>query len=261
MTAFPTCYGIIPARYASSRFPGKPLADIAGMPMFWHVYQRAARCPELRKVVLATDDQRIAEAAHRLDVPCVMTRPDHESGTDRVYEAACLLGQAEGGSHGATLPDDAVVVNIQGDEPFIRTKQIERLCSCFDSREVEIATLIKPVTDPDELHNPNRPKVVVNKKMEALLFSRSTIPHIRGSKPEEWLGKTQFFSHIGMYAYRADILQELTLLPIGKLEQAESLEQLRWLENGYHIKTAVTEFETIGIDTPEDLEAAKAMIG
>ncbi|HBL76563.1 MAG: 3-deoxy-manno-octulosonate cytidylyltransferase [Bacteroidetes bacterium GWF2_42_66] len=242
--------GIIPARYQSTRFPGKPLVLLNNKPVIQWVYENVSKI--LDDVWVATDDERIFRAVESFGGRAVYTSADHQSGTDRCAEAARKISE--------TMAFD-VVVNIQGDEPFIRTEQIERICSCFDSKEVEIATLIKPVTDLTELHNPNRPKVVVNKNMEALLFSRSTIPYVRGSKPEEWLGKTQFFSHIGMYAYRADILQELTKLLVGKLEQAESLEQLRWLENGYRIKTAITEFETIGIDTPEDLAAAQAMIG
>jgi len=241
--------GIIPARYQSTRFPGKPLALLGDKPVIRWVYENVSKV--LDEVWVATDDERIFSAVEAFGGHVVYTSPDHQSGTDRCAEAARKIAENSGFD---------VVVNIQGDEPFIRTEQIKRICSCFDSREVEIATLIKPVTDLTELYNPNRPKVVVNKKMEALLFSRSTIPYIRGKKPEEWLGETQFFSHIGMYAYRADILQKLTKLPLGKLEKAESLEQLRWLENGFHIKTAVTEFETVGIDTPEDLEKAIRML-
>lgn len=241
--------GIIPARYQSTRFPGKPLAILNKKPVIQWVYENVSKI--LDDVWVATDDERIFAAVEGFGGKAVYTSPDHQSGTDRCAEAARII---------AGTNNFDVVVNIQGDEPFIRTEQIESICSCFGSLDIEIATLIKPVNNLVELHNPNRPKVVVNNKMEALLFSRSTIPHIRGVKSEEWLGKTQFFSHIGMYAYRADILQELTKLPIGKLEQAESLEQLRWLENGYRIKTAITEFETIGIDTPEDLEKARTMI-
>ena len=241
--------GIIPARYQSTRFPGKPLAILNEKTVIQWVYENVSKI--LDNVWVATDDERIFKVVEGFGGKAVYTSADHQSGTDRCAEAARVI---------AENTDFDIIVNIQGDEPFIRTEQIESIRSCFDSTNVEIATLIKPITDLAELHNPNRPKVVINNKMEALLFSRSTIPHIRGSKPEEWLGKTQFFSHIGMYAYRADILQQLTKLPLGKLEQAESLEQLRWLENGYHIKTAVTKFETIGIDTPEDLEKAKTMI-
>lgn len=241
--------GIIPARYQSTRFPGKPLAVLNNKFIIQWVYENVSKI--LDDVWVATDDERIFKAVESFGGRAVYTSTNHQSGTDRCAEAAGII---------AETTNFDVVVNIQGDEPFIRTEQIESICSCFDSREVEIATLIKPINDFAELHNPNRPKVVVNKNMEALLFSRSTIPHIRGTKPEEWLGRTQFFSHIGMYAYRADILQELTKLPLGILEKAESLEQLRWLENGYRIKTAITEFETIGIDTPEDLEMAKMMI-
>ena len=241
--------GIIPARFQSTRFPGKPLALLNGKPVIQWVYENVTKI--LPDAWVATDDERIYKTVESFGGKAIYTSSDHQSGTDRCAEAARQISEM--------VPFD-VVVNIQGDEPFIRIEQIESIKSCFDSGDVEIATLIKPVADIDELQNPNRPKVVVNKNMEALLFSRSVIPYVRGSKPEEWLGKADFFSHIGMYAYRVDVLQKLTKLPMGKLEQAESLEQLRWLENGFRIKTAVTTFETIGIDTPEDLEAAKKFV-
>ncbi len=241
--------GIIPARYQSTRFPGKPLAMLNNKPIIRWVYENVSKV--LDDVWVATDDDRILKTVEAFGGHAVMTSSDHQSGTDRCAEAARKISES--------VSFD-VVINIQGDEPFIRTEQVESIISCFNSRETEIATLIKAVTDIEELHNPNRPKVVVSKNMEALFFSRSTIPYVRGSNPEDWLDKARFFSHIGMYAYRADILQELTLLPMGRLEQAESLEQLRWLENGYRVKTAITETESIGIDTPEDLEHAKKLI-
>ncbi len=241
--------GIIPARYQSTRFPGKPLAMLNNKPIIRWVYENVSKV--LDDVWVATDDDRILKTVEAFGGHAVMTSSDHQSGTDRCAEAARKISES--------VSFD-VVINIQGDEPFIRTEQVESIISCFNSRETEIATLIKAVTDIEELHNPNRPKVVVSKNMEALFFSRSTIPYVRGSNPEDWLDKARFFSHIGMYAYRGDILQELTQLPMGRLEQAESLEQLRWLENGYRVKTAITETESIGIDTPEDLEHAKKLI-
>jgi 3-deoxy-manno-octulosonate cytidylyltransferase (CMP-KDO synthetase) len=241
--------GIIPARYQSTRFPGKPLAMLADKPIIQWVYENAAQT--LDQVFVATDDERIFNAVEQFGGKAIYTLPTHQSGTDRCAEAARkVAGQ---------FPTD-VIINIQGDEPFIREEQIEALKTCFDGPETEIATLIKPITDPAEIRNINRPKVVVNNRNEALYFSRSPIPFVRDSQPDEWIGKTRFFAHIGLYAYRFDVLQQLTRLPVGVLEKAESLEQLRWLENGFRIKTAVTTFENIGIDTPEDLENAKIFL-
>lgn len=238
--------GIIPARFQSTRFPGKPLVILGEKPIIQWVYENAKKA--LDDVYVATDDERIYKAVEAFGGKAVYTSPNHQSGTDRCAEAAQkVAGQME----------FDVVINIQGDEPFIRPEQVEGLKACFNSPETEIATLIKPITNAIEITNINRPKVVINKNMEAMYFSRSSIPFVRDSKPEEWINRNEFYSHIGMYAYRYDILLELTKLPIGVLEKAESLEQLRWLENGYRIKTAKTSFENIGIDTPEDLENAK----
>lgn len=241
--------GIIPARFQSTRFPGKPLAELGGKPIIQRVYENTKKA--LAEVYVATDDERIFRAVEAFGGKAVYTSSDHQSGTDRCAEAAQkIAGQIQ----------FDVVINIQGDEPFIRTEQIEGLKDCFNFPETEIATLIKPITDPAEITNINRPKVVVNKSQEALYFSRSPIPFVRDARSEEWIGRTPFYSHIGMYAYRYNILLELTQLPVGILEKAESLEQLRWLENGYHIRTAQTTFENIGIDTPEDLENAKKFL-
>jgi 3-deoxy-manno-octulosonate cytidylyltransferase (CMP-KDO synthetase) len=242
--------GIIPARFQSTRFPGKPLVLLGDKPIIQWVYENAKMA--LNEVYVATDDERIFHAVEAFGGKAVYTSPDHQSGTDRCAEAAQELA-------GKAAFD--VVINIQGDEPFIRPEQIEGLKQCFDSPETEIATLIKPITNSAEITNINRPKVVINKNDEAMYFSRSPIPFVRGSQPEEWINQTVFYSHIGMYAYRFDILLELTKLPVGVLEKAESLEQLRWLENGYRIKTAQTSFENIGIDTPEDLQIALKMLG
>lgn len=241
--------GIIPARYQSTRFPGKPLAILGGKSVIQRVYENVTSV--LDEAWVATDDERIYEAVVEFGGKAVYTSADHQSGTDRCAEAALKISE---------ITDFDVVINTQGDEPFIHPEQIKGIQSCFNSHDVEIATLIKPINDKKELFNPNRPKVVVNNKMEALLFSRSTIPFIRGVEQRNWLNKAEFFSHIGIYAYRIDVLQLITKLPVGKLEQAESLEQLRWLENGFKIKTSVTKFESIGIDTPEDLEAAKTFL-
>lgn len=237
--------GIIPARYASTRFPGKPLADIAGKPMVQRVFEQASKA--LEHVVVATDDQRIYDAVQAFGGKVVMTSDRHPSGTDRCAEAVLKFEQ----DYHQTVD---VVINIQGDEPFIAEKQINLLANLLNDSRVQIATLVKPVDDEQTLFNPNKPKVVVDKNGRALLFSRQTIPHIRGSEPQEWLHKHPFLQHIGMYGYRKDILLEITRLTKSSLESAESLEQLRWLENGYQIQTAVTTDEGLSVDTPEDLE-------
>ncbi len=241
---------IIPARYQSTRFPGKPLAVLGHKPIIQHVYENARTA--LESVWVATDDQRIADSVSGFGGKVVMTRSDHQSGTDRCAEAATKI---------AKQTDFDVVVNIQGDEPFIRAEQIEALKSCFTDPETQIATLIKKAESSAELFNPNRPKVVIDSRQNALLFSRCTIPYVRGKEQERWIGSHSFYCHLGMYAYRRDVLNRITQLPPSALEVAESLEQLRWLENGYRIKTAVTSFESIGIDTPEDLETAKKLLG
>lgn len=239
--------GIIPARYASSRFPGKPLADIGGMSMIQRVYTQVRDV--LDDVCVATDDQRIIETVQSFGGKAVMTSALHRSGTDRCYEAYTKIGKGFD-----------VVVNIQGDEPFIHPEQIETLKACFEDESTQIATLVKPFLPEDDfeavLFNPNSPKVVLNKNNEALYFSRSVIPYVRGKNYKEWLLNHTYYKHIGLYAYRAETLKEITGLPQSPLELAESLEQLRWLENGYKIKVGITYQETVGIDTPEDLEKA-----
>ncbi len=238
--------GIIPARYDSTRFPGKPLVDMCGKPMIQRVYEQANRT--LDTVYVATDDTRILECVESFGGKAVLTSTHHKSGTDRCYEAYQLIGGGE-----------EVVINIQGDEPFVATEQIEALIHCFDSAETEIATLVKlfaPTDGWEALANPNTPKVVLNARQEAIYFSRSVVPYLRGAACEEWLEKETYYKHIGMYAYRADILAKLTELPQAPIEVTESLEQLRWLYNGYRIKVATTCHETIGIDTPADMERA-----
>ena len=241
--------GIIPARFQSTRFPGKPLAILGDKPIIQWVYQNAKEA--LDEVFVATDDERIFKAVEAFGGNAVYTSPNHQSGTDRCAEAAQKVA--------AKIAFD-VVINIQGDEPFIKPEQIEGLKACFNTPATEIATLIKPITNAAEITNINRPKVVINNNQEAMYFSRSAIPFVRDHKPEEWINRNTFFSHIGMYAYRFDVLLKLTQLPLGIMEKAESLEQLRWLENGYRIKTAQTQFENIGIDTPEDLEMARKIL-
>lgn len=242
--------GIIPARYASTRFPGKPLADMKGKYMIQRVYEQA--CKVLDRVCVATDDDRIYQAVQSFGGQVVMTSTEHRSGTDRCFEAYNNLGGGE-----------EVVINIQGDEPLIKPEQIESLIACFDSPQTQIATLVRPfeATEGYEaLANPNSPKVVMNERHEALYFSRSVIPYLRGVEPAEWLARHTYYKHIGMYGYRADVLARITRLPQSSLEVAESLEQLRWLQNGYTVKVGITTQETIGIDTPADLEKAIALL-
>lgn len=238
---------IIPARFASTRFPGKPLVDLGGKPMIQRTYERVMAVQGWYRVVIATDDLQIKAAAEAFGAEVIMTRTDHVSGTDRCAEVLSKLG-------------DAIdyVVNIQGDEPFIEPAQLLELAEGFKTN-APILTLIKKISDIDTLFSVNTPKVVVNQRGEALYFSRQTIPHLRGISEHDWLASHRFFKHIGLYAYRADVLIELSHLKPSPLELAESLEQLRWLENGYTIQTIETQFETMGIDTPEDLEKIKKM--
>ncbi len=242
--------GIIPARYASTRFPGKPLVKIGDKSMIQRVYEQVSSV--LDCVFVATDDIRIADSVREFGGNVVMTSENHKSGTDRCREAYEKTGTGR-----------KIIINIQGDEPFIQPSQIESICACFENPETQIATLVKPflATDKSEmLFNPNSPKVVVNKNMEAMYFSRSVIPYNRGAETDNWLKSHVYYKHIGMYAYRADVLKEITQLPQSSLELTESLEQLRWLENGYKIKVGITHIETIGIDTPKDLIKAERMI-
>lgn len=242
--------GIIPARYASTRFPAKPLAMLGGKTVIQRVYEQVAGV--LDDAYVATDDERIEAAVKAFGGKVVMTSVDHKSGTDRCYEAAVKVG---GGFD--------VVVNIQGDEPFIQPSQLQAIKRCFEDAGTQIATLVKPFSadDPFEaLENVNSPKVVVNKNWNALYFSRSIIPYSRGMEKAEWLRNHTYYKHIGLYAYRTEVLKEITSLPQSSLELAESLEQLRWLENGYTIKVGISEVETIGIDTPEDLARAEAFL-
>ena len=235
--------GIIPARYASTRFPAKPLIDIGGKTMIQRVYEQAKMAKSLTDVVVATDDNRIAEHVKSFGGNVVMTSESHQSGTDRCFEAINSFSK-----------DADVVINIQGDEPFIHPEQIDLVASCFTSADVQIATLVKKITTDEELFNVNIPKVLLNKYKEAILFSRQTIPHIRGKEMQEWLKNYTFYKHIGIYAYRTKVLAEITTLKQSPLELAESLEQLRWLENGFKIKVEITDFESVAVDTPEDLK-------
>ncbi len=235
--------GIIPARYASTRFPGKPLVDIAGKSMIQRVYEQASRSAALHTVVVATDDQRIFDHVAGFGGTAVMTRSEHPSGTDRCFET---LQKLEG--------EFQYIINIQGDEPFIDPSQIDTLATVLQDGSTELATLIIPVREHALLFDPGEVKVVLNTKMEALYFSRMVIPCIKGTDENDWHRQHTYYRHVGMYAYRSDVLQQITQLPVSSLERSESLEQLRWLENGFRIKCAVTHFESHCIDTPEDLE-------
>lgn len=241
---------IIPARYASTRFPAKPLAVLGGKPVIRRVYEQVAGV--LDDAVVATDDERIYDAVLAFGGKAEMTSPDHRSGTDRCWEAYLKQGKSYD-----------VVVNVQGDEPFIRASQLEAVKRCFDDPATDIATLVKPFTAADgleALENPNSPKVVLDAQSRAIYFSRSVIPYLRGVERAQWLARHTFYKHIGLYAFRTEVLRAVTALPQSPLEMAESLEQLRWLENGYRIGVGITDIETIGIDTPEDLEKAEAFL-
>ena len=235
---------IIPARYASTRFPGKPLAVLGGKTVIQRVYEQVSRV--LDEAYVATDDERIFQAVEAFGGKAVMTRTDHKSGTDRIQEAATKIGT-----------DADVIINVQGDEPFIQPSQIETLMHLFDDPTTQIGTLGKPFESMDAVENPNSPKIVTDNRGFALYFSRSVIPYIRGKERGEWFGEYPFLKHLGIYAYRREVLAEVTRLPQSSLEKAESLEQLRWLQNGYKIKVGTTNLETIGIDTPEDLANAE----
>ncbi len=239
--------GIIPARYASTRFPGKPLAVLGGRPVIQHVYEKVSSA--LGEAWVATDDERIMSAVASFGGRAVMTRSDHRSGTDRIYEAATAIG---------TTAD--VIINVQGDEPFVHASQLDTVCRLFDDSQTQIATLGKRFETMEQAENPNSPKIVTDVNGYALYFSRSVIPFVRGKERDQWLGAFPFLKHIGLYAYRREVLAEITRLPQSPLELAESLEQLRWLQNGYRIKVGLTDVETIGIDTPEDLARAEAFL-
>ncbi|MBR1917178.1 MAG: 3-deoxy-manno-octulosonate cytidylyltransferase [Bacteroidaceae bacterium] len=238
---------IIPARYASTRFPGKPLAVLGGKTVIQRVYEQVRSV--LSEVYVATDDERIFQTVEAFGGQAVMTRSDHQSGTDRIEEAVEKIG---------TEAD--VIINVQGDEPFIQPSQIETLIHLFDNPQTQIGTLGKRFDSIEAAENPNSPKIVTDARGFALYFSRSIIPYIRGKEPQDWLATYPFLKHLGIYAYRREVLAEVTKLPQSLLEKAESLEQLRWLENGYRIRVGLTDVETVGIDTPEDLKRAESFL-
>ena len=242
--------GIIPARYASTRFPGKPLAMIGNKSMVQRVFEQALKSIDM--VYIATDDERILEAALKFGGKAIMTSPDHPSGTDRCAEAVDKIMKETG-------KRIDIVVNIQGDEPFIRPEQIDLLKSCFDDNKVQIATLIRKAAAGEDIFNPNKPKVILDSDSNAIYFSRAAIPYIRDSETSKWSEKHVYYRHIGLYAYSTDALKKITKLPRSPLEIAESLEQNRWIENGFKIRCAATDWESIGIDTPEDLNRASSI--
>lgn len=241
-----TFLGIIPSRYASTRFPGKPLALINGKTMISRVFFQASHASALSKVIVATDDKRIKEHIEDIGGTAIMTSVKHNSGTERCLEAADKYQKQ-------TKEKFDIIINIQGDEPFINPKQIDLLCSCFKNKKVQIATLIKRITYTEDLTNPNIVKVVVNSSGKAIYFSRSAIPFIRGKDISEWINQKDFYKHIGIYGYRENVLKDLTKLKPSPLEKAETLEQLRWLENGYEIYARITDYESLAVDTPDDL--------
>lgn len=234
--------GVIPARYESTRFPGKPLVDIGGKTMIQRVYERAKMSKSLSTVIVATDDVRIADHVSSFGGHFAMTSETHQSGTDRCAEVI------------KRFPDTDITINIQGDEPFIDPMQIDGLAGCFEREETQIATLVKKIYSYEELMNSNTPKVLLNTHKQAIYFSRSPIPFIRGVAQENWTTHFQFYKHIGVYAYRNEVLKEITQLKPSSLELAEGLEQLRWIEHGYKIATCETSMETLAVDTPEDLQ-------
>ncbi|MCI5782792.1 MAG: 3-deoxy-manno-octulosonate cytidylyltransferase [Bacteroidales bacterium] len=241
--------GIIPARYASSRFPGKPLADIGGITMIERVYRQVKK--ELDQVFVATDDDRIFDTVQSFGGKAIMTSTEHRSGTDRVNEAYHEIDT-----------DANIIINIQGDEPFVAPEQIATIKKCFDDPDTQIATLARKYDAAngfEGLFDPNKVKVIFDNNDFAIYFSRAILPYVRNYKWNEWLQHRDFYIHVGMYAYRSDVLDNVTKLPQSSLELAESLEQLRWLQNGYKIKVALTDAPTFGIDTPEDLEQAKKL--
>ncbi len=235
--------GVIPSRYASSRFPGKPLVNIKGKPMVQHVYERAIQAKRLSEVVVATDDQRIYDAVMGFGGKVIMTSESCENGTDRCREVI--------EKH---LPEYDVIINIQGDEPYVHPEQIDKLCSLFENENVRLGTLAKQTHSADDILNPSRVKVVIDKSMDALYFSRSPIPFLRGKDNNEWGKHHIYYKHLGLYGYRKEELLKYNQLKPSALEKAEALEQLKWLENGHKMRVGITEHDSYAIDTPEDLD-------
>jgi 3-deoxy-manno-octulosonate cytidylyltransferase (CMP-KDO synthetase) len=241
---------IIPARYASTRFPGKPLVDVGGKPMIRRVYEQVSGKTE--HVYVATDDKRILSTVNKFKGKAVMTSPGHKSGTERCAEALTLIEEETGKNF-------KIIINVQGDEPFLQPEQLDTLRLCFNTPDTQIATLVKPVSDPETIFDENKTKVIINNSKEAIYFSRSPVPFIKGRPRNEWGTVHRFYLHIGLYAYKRDTLLSIAKLEPTPLETAESLEQLRWIENGYRIKVEITEYNSLGIDTPEDLDKIRKM--
>ena len=237
-------FGIIPARYESSRFPGKPLVMIQGIPMIQRVYTRVLQCKSLAGLVVATDDDRIMQCVQSFGGNACMTSPHHRSGTERCNEATAFF---------QSLSAEDIIINVQGDEPFIDPRQLDQLATCFDDKRVQIGTLIKKIETENELFDPNVVKVIADKNSKAIYFSRQTLPDLRGRETHTWLAGGTFYKHVGLYGYSAGVLKELVSLPESSLEKAESLEQLRWIENGYSIHVGETDIASVAIDSPADL--------
>jgi len=235
---------IIPARFASTRFPGKPLVKIAGKAMIERVYERVLACKAIHDTIIATDDKRIFDFVEAFGGKALMTSDQHQSGTDRIAEVAARI-------------ETDVVVNVQGDEPFITSSQLEQLVGVFENEKVEIATLVRPIDELEDLHNPNVVKAVISEHQQALYFSRSPVPFLRDVAAANWLGQQKHFQHLGLYAYRKNVLLNISQLPPSPLEQSEALEQLRWLEAGYDIHVTQTQEKAIGVDTPADVKKAE----
>ena len=243
---------LIPARYGSSRFPGKPLALVHGKPMIQRVYEQTIKA--FPNACVATDDNRIYDAVKAFGGKVVMTSSSHNSGTDRCFEAWANYEKENGESFD-------VVINVQGDEPYIRPEQLMQLGKCFEDPSVELATLVKRIKDKEELFNPNSPKVILDKESNAIYFSRTPIPYSRDVEvTDEYVKETPFFRHIGLYGYRTSTLARICAMPQSFLEKAEKLEQLRWIENGLKIRVAETQYETHAVDTVEDLEFINSKI-
>jgi 3-deoxy-manno-octulosonate cytidylyltransferase (CMP-KDO synthetase) len=237
---------IIPARYASTRFPGKPLASIDGKPMIEHVYKRCQKVFE--HVFVATDDERINQAVTHFGGKCVITASTHKSGTDRCAEAARIIKNEF---------DFDTVINVQGDEPFINQQQLQAIEQCIRKPDTQIATLVSKIHSSDILFDPNKVKAVLSANHDALYFSRSVIPFLRDQNRDQWINLHNFYLHLGIYAFKYEVLQQITQLHTSLLEKAEKLEQLRWLENGFSIKVAKTDIVNVSVDTPDDLEKIK----
>ncbi len=241
--------GIVPARFGSTRFPGKPLADINGKSMIQRVYEQCIQANRLSKLVIATDDEKIFNHVQEFGGHAVITSPQHQSGTDRCAEVIEKIGTDKWD----------VVINIQGDEPFIHPEQIDLLCSAFEEQETKLATIVKKITSVDELFNHNNVKVILNKRNEVVYFSRTPIPYNRNFPEQEWLKYSAYYKHIGIYGYSTQTLLEVSKLAKTNLEVTESLEQLRWIENGYIIRAEITSLDSIAIDTPDDLLKIKSL--